>query len=305
MPAFRTAINANGIPALGFCPTLGSSAPSSPADGQQWYDTANKILKTWDSATSAWVWQSAMVLAGTTQYPGTDGTSNQAGTSAAAARSDHSHNVGLDATAAHIAGLGTQAAGAVGAPCDSGHVHPATVAGNLTIGGDGLDLNAAGAAVNIGETVSSTATVTVASLTVPGGEPQDNVVYEIDIFGAYGTASSGTNNLTFTVNWGATGLGSNAFTMPNSINVSAPARWRFKASICFTSATLCYSSLRLELAPLNTVTAASVYLWGANPSTGTTVTTSSAQALALTMAWSVNSASNGFYITGGRIWKAA
>ena len=40
---------------LGFVPFSSSTAPGSPVDGQQWYDSTNKLLKSWNSTTSAWV----------------------------------------------------------------------------------------------------------------------------------------------------------------------------------------------------------------------------------------------------------
>lgn len=211
----------------------------------------------------------------------------------------------IDQTATDIQQLGTQAAGASGLAADGKHVHPASCANLFTIGGTGLSVPSAGAGVTTGETVSSTSLITVASLTVPGGEPAADCVYEVELWGLYGTASTNTN-LTFAVNWGSTALGSNAFTMPASQSLTAPSRFRFKGSVYFTSATICYPNLRLELASSNSAnTAVAVYVFGNNATAGITVTTSSAQAFAMTMQWTTNSASNGFYITGGRIWKAA
>jgi hypothetical protein len=55
MPDFRQAVKLNKIPVVGFVPEASSSAPSSPVDGQQWYDLTNHLLKVWNSGTSAWV----------------------------------------------------------------------------------------------------------------------------------------------------------------------------------------------------------------------------------------------------------
>lgn len=158
--------------------------------------------------------------------------------------------------------------------------------------------------VTTGETVSSTSTVTAASLTVPSNEPANNALYEIDLFGLW-AASASSPTLTFTVNWGSTALGSNAFTM-GSVATSAPARWRLHVLLSFTSGTLCWPNIAVDLAPGNAAgTAVNRYLLGNNTTAGLTVTTSSAQAFAVTMAWSANSSSNAFWVNGGRIWKAA
>jgi hypothetical protein len=55
MPDFRSATKFNKIPVIGIVPESGSSAPSSPVDGQIWYDTTNKLQKVWNATSSAWV----------------------------------------------------------------------------------------------------------------------------------------------------------------------------------------------------------------------------------------------------------
>lgn len=55
MPDIRQAVNFNKIPVIGFVPYSSSSAPSSPVDGQLWYDTTAKLLKAWNATTTAWV----------------------------------------------------------------------------------------------------------------------------------------------------------------------------------------------------------------------------------------------------------
>src|SRR5579859_5147741 len=55
MPDFRQAVKFNGIPVIGFVPYSSSTAPSSPVDGQLWYDTTNKLLKSYNATTTTWV----------------------------------------------------------------------------------------------------------------------------------------------------------------------------------------------------------------------------------------------------------
>ncbi len=55
MPDFRSAAKFNQIPVVGFVPYSSSTAPSSPVDGQLWYDTTNKLLKSYNVTTTAWV----------------------------------------------------------------------------------------------------------------------------------------------------------------------------------------------------------------------------------------------------------
>jgi hypothetical protein len=55
VPDFRSTVQLNKIPVLGFVPYSSASAPSSPVDGQFWYDTTNKVLKVYNITTTAWV----------------------------------------------------------------------------------------------------------------------------------------------------------------------------------------------------------------------------------------------------------
>jgi hypothetical protein len=162
-----------------------------------------------------------------------------------------------------------------------------------------------GTITSVQSAVNTTATLTVASLAVPAGEATPNSVYELEAWGGYGTASSNTT-LTWTLLWGSTQLTQQAFTMPASVSTTAPARWRFKASIAILTGPLAGVDARMEYASTNAAgTAVSVYLLGANPGVGTSITTSSAETLSLTAAWTTNSASNGLYVTGTKVWKAA
>lgn len=55
MPDFRSTVQFNQIPVLGLVPFSSSTAPGTPVDGQLWYDTTNKLLKSYNTTTVAWV----------------------------------------------------------------------------------------------------------------------------------------------------------------------------------------------------------------------------------------------------------
>jgi hypothetical protein len=56
VPDFRQAVKFNGIPVIGFVPqAMAFPGPTTPIDGQVWYDTTNKLLKTYNVTTAAWV----------------------------------------------------------------------------------------------------------------------------------------------------------------------------------------------------------------------------------------------------------
>lgn len=327
MPNFRQAVQLNGIPPLGMAQSVVSKTTTYTIGANDGLILCNATsaaftvtlptaagasgriytIKKTDATTNA-------VTLGTTSSQTIDGTTTRVIAlqyGFLQVQSDGSNwqlvDTNLtDQTAADIQQLGTQAAGASGVPADAKHVHPASTASgtNLAIGGDGLSIAASGLAAVVGQISNTTAATTAATLTVPANEPVAGSVYEIDVWGLYGTAAIAPT-LTWAVTWGATTLGSNAFTLTAGINTGAPARWRFKGSVCFVSTTLCYPNLRLEIVPSNSAnTAASVFLYGSNSSSGVTVTTSSPQALALTMTWGTASTSNGFWVTGGLIWKA-
>jgi hypothetical protein len=170
--------------------------------------------------------------------------------------------------------------------------------------GDGLSMPG-GTNSSLLSAVNSTALVQAAGLAVPGGEATPGSVYEMEAWGLYGTASSNTN-LTFALTWGAVTLGSNAFTMPVSQNISAPSRWRFKASVNIFSGPLAGVNARLEIAPTNAAgTAAAIYLFGNNTTAGLTIVTATAIAFELNLNWTTANAANGVYVMGGKAWKAA
>lgn len=172
---------------------------------------------------------------------------------------------------------------------------------------DGLVLPSGQAQTSVLSSVNATSVLTAASLSIAAGEANAGSCYEIEAWGVYGTASSSTV-LTWAVALGSTTLGSNAFTMPASIGIAAPARWRFKGSIAVLSSTLVGSDLRLEYVSSNSAgTAASVFLFGDNGNGGKTVTSTATntQTLSLTLQWTTQSASNGVYVLGSRIWKSA
>jgi len=171
--------------------------------------------------------------------------------------------------------------------------------------GNGLALPRANVNTSILSAVNSTTALVAATMNVPANEATAGSIYEIEAWGVYGTASANTN-LTFAVTWGAVTLGSNAFTMPASVSIAAPARWRFKASVSIQAGPVAGSDLRLEYVSSNSAnTAASVFLFGNNSTSGLSVTTSSAETFALTLTWTTASTSNGVYVFGGKAWKAA
>jgi hypothetical protein len=180
--------------------------------------------------------------------------------------------------------------------------------GNLLQGpssGNGLALPRANVNTSILSAVNTTSPLVAATMSVPAGEATAGSIYEIEAWGVYGTASSNTI-LTWTVAWGAVTLGSNAFTMPASVAVAAPARWRFKASASIQAGPVAGTDIRLEYVSSNSAnTAASVFLFGNNSTSGLSITTSSPETFALTLTWTTASSSNGIYVYGGKAWKAA
>jgi hypothetical protein len=152
-------------------------------------------------------------------------------------------------------------------------------------------------------TVSNSSTVTaIASMAVAAGEAVAGSMYEIEAWGSYSTASTAPT-LTFTVSWGGVSLGSQTFTMGSSVSV---ARWKFKCSASILPGPLAGASCRLELASSGTAsTAVGVYLWGANASSGVSITTSSSELFELTVNWNTASSSNSLYVLGGKAWKSA
>jgi hypothetical protein len=170
--------------------------------------------------------------------------------------------------------------------------------------GDGLSmLNGSNDALV--SAVNTAAAVQAAGLAVPGGEAIPGSVYELEAWGLYGTNSTGTV-LTFALTWGAVTLGTNAFTMPVSQNIAAPARWRFKASVEIFAGPVAGVNARLEIAPSNAAgTAVAVYLFGSNATGGLTVVTATGVAFELNLNWTTANAANGVYVMGGKAWKAA
>lgn len=140
--------------AIGADPAGAASAAQSAAISAAATDATTKANAAQSAAVAAIPSAAVSVTAGTAY-----GQASATGTSAAYARQDHAHGtpalpvasvsvagvVQLDGTAADIAALGTQAAGATGKAADAGHVHPTTgllplaggiMTGPLTLSGD-------------------------------------------------------------------------------------------------------------------------------------------------------------------------
>ncbi|MFE9003093.1 hypothetical protein ACFYOY_13270 [Streptomyces sp. NPDC007875] len=145
----------------------GVAVTGTPTSGQ---------VPTATSGTAA-TWQTPAAgpsAAGTVTAQTTFGAASNAGSAATYSKGDHSHGtptlptattstagvVQLDGTAADIAPLGTQAAGATGKAADAGHVHPTTgvlpTAGGTMTGGINSSLSTS-SSVGIGVFVSGDA----------------------------------------------------------------------------------------------------------------------------------------------------
>jgi hypothetical protein len=166
--------------------------------------------------------------------------------------------------------------------------------------GDGLALGTDQSNSSILSVVSTTTSLTAATMTVPGGEAIPSSVYEIECWGTYTTGASNTI-LTWTVTWGGVSLGSQPITMPASVT---SGRWRFKGSVSISAGPTAAADFRLEIAPSSTAsTAVAVYLFGNNTATGVSIATSSALIYELVAAWTTGT--NSLYVFGGVAWKRA
>lgn len=122
----------------------GTPAPSLGVDGDWYVDNTNPAALAIYGPKTAGAWGTGQAFGGTPPAPASTVTTETAyeqasavGTATVYARGDHTHGtptlptattsaagvVQIDGTAADIAALGTQAAGAIGKAADAGHVH--------------------------------------------------------------------------------------------------------------------------------------------------------------------------------------
>lgn len=152
-------------------------------------------------------------------------------------------------------------------------------------------------AVTASTTVANTAALsTLQTASVPANDPQTGSVYEVFGHGIYST--TGTPTMTFALYWGGTGgtlLASiPAITAPSG---ASSLLFEFEAKVTFRSSTSCIAVLKLTLDTSSVTDVAAVYVGGLG--TTATVTTSSAEALAVGFTWGTASASNTITAQGG------
>jgi len=128
-------------------------------------------------------------------------------------------------------------------------------------------------------TVTTTGLQTLQTYTVPANDPAVGAVYEMTGYGVYTSNATATTNL-FNVYWGGTGgtvlAAIPAFTITPSLT---NASFTYKAIVTFRTATTCVASIQLHFG--NSTSADTVVSYVASGSTVATVTTSTAQALAI------------------------
>jgi hypothetical protein len=152
-------------------------------------------------------------------------------------------------------------------------------------------------AVTSATTVANTTTLsTLQSANVPANDPQTASVYTVQGHGVFST--TGTPTLAFGLYWGGT-AGTLLAQIPAITTPSGASNFAFsyEAIVTFRTGTTCVAVLKLFLDTSGTTDAASTYV--VSPSTASTVTTSSTQALAVGVTWGTASASNTVTIEGG------
>lgn len=179
----------------------------------------------------------------------------------------------------------------------------------VTFSGDVELKQSSGLVQTVGGTVQAqTSTTTVANTTtataltgfsVPAGDPAAGAVYRLRGYGVYST--TGTPTLAFALNWGGTAIATvPAITLPSSISA---APFTYEGEIVFRSGTSATGMLRVMIDTSKTTDAASTYL-GVSAA-AVTVTTSSAETLAVAATWGTASASNTISLLGGSVERIA
>jgi len=149
-------------------------------------------------------------------------------------------------------------------------------------------------------TVANTTTPTaLTSFSVPANDPSAGSVYRLRGYGVYST--TGTPTLAFTLAWGGTSVSSvPAVTLPSSVT---GATFSYEAELVFRSSTTVVGMLRILIDTSKTTDAAATYV-GAS-SAAVTVTTSSANALAVKATWGTASSANSIALVGGSVERVA
>lgn len=156
-------------------------------------------------------------------------------------------------------------------------------------------------AVTTSTTIANTAALsTLQSATVPAGDPQTASVYEVCGHGIFST--TGTPTMTFALYWGGTS-GTLLASIPAITAPSGAANllFSYEAKVTFRSSTSCVAVLKLYFDTASGTEVATVYLGGLG--TTATVTSATAQSLAVGFTWGAASASNTISCQGGYIEK--